>query len=517
MKKTRFDQLIILLVVVRLIFYLKDLIRWNFYLWGDNAIYAILAKRFMVFDFWNAFHPYWNPGFPIATIPYYLLTHSWEASQILVSITACILLAVVTYWFLGKYSSLLGFLAAFVILFSASFYKVVFYEGISELLYILFMCLGIFHGWFAISKNSLKSLLIASVFFGLALLTRSDIMIVFASYITLYVLLKRTKKSIVYAILSVGAFAAIVSPYIYFQSRQIGKFTISGKYAFYGTGPYYALEKDRNTTMAQDVWAVDFVDYHSPYYDPSRAKSLMLKFLKNGTLYNNFKDGIVGGFRILAKNNSDNFFIVGSPFLSLIGLVVGTIDNKFRKFTLYLFVFWIASLVWVALFMQAYYRYLTYSLPYIVYLESLALYALWNFVKNKKGVKIASLLLLLILCAIYFKNIDFQEKEKLVKRSDYHEQKTIGEYLKTHEIYLFMGRREGMSLYSGAKLVYMPSSTPEEIIDYMKKWRVEYLVVDPNEVGYAYVAPIADPRFNDKDLSLVKEFEDGILLWKLNL
>ena len=83
--------LVSIFAFMRGIYYYNYLLGREVYLKYDEAIYAILSQRFLNGDFFSAFNPYWNSGFSLVTVPFYLLIGSWETAQILVSITAHLL------------------------------------------------------------------------------------------------------------------------------------------------------------------------------------------------------------------------------------------------------------------------------------------------------------------------------------------------------------------------------------------------------------------------------------------
>lgn len=78
-------------------------------------------------------------------------------------------------------------------------------------------------------------------------------------------------------------------------------------------------------------------------------------------------------------------------------------------------------------------------------------------------------------------------------------------------------RHEAIGFYSNAENIYIPVAAPEEIIRYLKDWGVEYLIIRPGDAGYDFVRPITRKDFLHPDLTLVKEFNDQTIVWKVNL
>lgn len=174
--KTEMLAVFILLGMVALRAYLyRGFAQIEYYLKYDEAIYAMLSQKFLNGDFELAFHPYWNAGFSLATIPFYLLTKSWEAAQVLVSEYSHLTLIFVMYFTLRKFSIPLALLTAFFAAFSPTFSKLVTGGGVTEPLYLVLFWLAIFFGWQAINTRKLLKFGISGLFFGFAYLTRTEI------------------------------------------------------------------------------------------------------------------------------------------------------------------------------------------------------------------------------------------------------------------------------------------------------------------------------------------------------
>lgn len=138
-----------------------------YYFKYDEAIYALVSQKFLAGDFNLALHPYWNSGFPLITIPFYLITHSWESSQILVSITSHILLVLVMYLTIRKISLPLSLVASFFAAFSPSFTKLVTAGGVTEPFYVLLFWLAIYFGWQGVTTKKIIHYTFAGIFLDL--------------------------------------------------------------------------------------------------------------------------------------------------------------------------------------------------------------------------------------------------------------------------------------------------------------------------------------------------------------
>jgi hypothetical protein len=161
---------------------------WQISFYSDEAIYAMLSERFLSGDFLNAFNPYWNPGFPLMTIPFYLITHQWETAQILVSITANILLIFVLFFTLRKISIVWAIAASFIAAFSPTLNKLSFVWGTTESLYILILWLSVYFGWESIITKKIRNYILAGTFFGLAYFVRTDAVFTLIVFLTFLIL-----------------------------------------------------------------------------------------------------------------------------------------------------------------------------------------------------------------------------------------------------------------------------------------------------------------------------------------
>lgn len=586
---------VVVLILLKLVIYQNFFLGREAYFFSDDAIYATLAERFLKGDFRHGFHPYWSPGFPLATIPFYLVSGSWEKAQFLVSVFSATALIFVLFWFFKRYSLFFAFTVAFITAFSVSLQQLVMSGGMTEPLYLLLLWLGISFSWLALNSSKIRYFTFAGIFFGLAYLTRTETIAIFALFIFIallsFILKKRDRLKILNKISVVSLFAGLAVyfyfpltrlvkfttfdfsifntslgfvfslpfltigllgipfevkkigslhilknifpkigtvlalfllvnlPYIIFISIELGRPTLSGKYAYVGTGPYYALEIDRMTTMAQDIWSTDYIDYSSPYFNPKRATDFLLKSFNSGSMMQHAKKYFFESLQWYKSENSNNFFAGYGLYMAFAGFAFGILSRKFRMLTIYFTLLWLAGLSWVILFMGASYRYLVYAFPFFFYLQALAIYS--TGLLTLRADKLPGVLMIILpgflLGNFFMKNVDPSFFTSIQFTGGSKDHKMIGDFIKSQNIDVLGGRIEAIPFYAKAKLVYMPSSPPDDIVRYMKVWGVEYLLVRPPEVGYDFVAPIANPKFKHPDLSVFKRFDDGSLIWHINL
>lgn len=224
---------IFIIITLRIVLY-RGLPDIEYYLGYDDAIYALLSQKFLSGEFNLAFHPYWNAGFPLITIPFYLVTGSWESSQILVSITSHILLVLVMYLSLRRISLAVSLLTAFFTAFSPSFTKLVTAGGITEPFYVLLFWLAVYFGWQIVTNGKmdhrpsvLKAAVFAGLFFGLAYLTRTEVIYTFSVFL-LFLALSVFLRLKTFPSISKVTFLSLAGAslaYLYLPLTRLSKFT----------------------------------------------------------------------------------------------------------------------------------------------------------------------------------------------------------------------------------------------------------------------------------------------------
>ena len=562
------------------------------YFYSDDAICAALSNRFFHGDFSGAFNPYWNSGFSLISIPFYLITHQWESAQFLVSATSSTLLIFAVYFSLKKFSKIWAVLASFITASSPALVKLTNVLGTTEPFYILELWLAVYFGWEALQSKHTKYYCLTGIFFGLAYLTRTEAMYSFLVYLLLAFLtavLKIRKKIVIknkftalsllagilaysffpianfgrfiilrfsifkstrgiyfglvfFVIAVMGAifekkavklkvllkqitpkmalavlfFLIINLPYMIAISSELGKLTFSGKYAFVGSAHPFTPERDRLTTWAQEIWSIDYPNYHSPYYDSSRVGPILWKSLDTGLEF--LPKKIAYNLDFFAHKN---LFTDFEAVLTIFGFLAGLLISRYRMFTIYLSLVWFGAFVAVSYFMDSADRYVAFSLPFFYCSQALLLAGLGRFL-GKFHKFLLPLTVSVAVIVIFQQNINIKTFIQTQSYGRNLDQKIIGDYLKSQNIKLFMGRTEGLGFYSDARMIYIPAAPPEVVIAFAKAWGVEYIVSRPIESSWYYMRPLVDPGFANPDLKLIKRFGDdtpvgGTIIWKVIL
>lgn len=564
--------LAILLMTIVTVHYLKVLLKFDYYFYSDEAIYAILSERFLKGDLLNAFNPYWNSGFPVFTIPFYFITKTWENAQLLLSIVSSILLIPVIYFLLRRFSKSVALVASFITAFSIVQEKLIFWWGATEPLYVLLYWVSLAFAWRALTKKTIKSYLLAGIFFGITYFVRTEVIFAFTLFIFLVIssyFLKRkpidrhifsrfrkfllvaaiavylrfkSERGIFFAliigiiflisflykpifstfkmkfralglrlIVLIGAFLIVNLPYTAAISMQLQKPTLSGKYAYYLAGHPFKLEPRRYATFAQEVWSIDYPNFQSPFYD---SQDMMKKLWKN--LDNSLEATRKKINTNLSYYGFDNMFSNKTVLLAGLGILLVFLYPGLVPFILFLAITWAGNFFYISFFMEVGFRYLAFSYPILYILQAIAVVALGNLLA--KRYKALFPLTLLVFAVLYLRqniySYNYMNPPRVIRNQD---QKVIGEWLKDNNINLFLGRTEGVQFYANAKMVYLPAAPPEIIVDYARAWGVEYILARPVETSWDYMRAIASPEYSHPDLTLVHSFDDRSLVWKVNL
>ncbi len=564
--------LVILFMAVVAVRYLKVLGAMEYYFYSDEAIYAMLSERFLRGDFLNAFNPYWNSGFALFTIPFYFVTKNWETAQFLLSIVSSIALIPIIYLTLRGYSKWVALLASFVTAFSAAQEKLIFWWGITEPLYVLLYWVSLALAWRALRKSTVKNFFLAGLSFGVTYFVRTEVVFAFALFVLLVIgsfFLKRKpfdthifsnfRIIILFAItvaylyfksargnffalllliifflsllykpnlsefkvkykalgsrlfILLSAFLIINLPYIAAISVQLGKPTLSGKYAYYMAGHPFKLEPRRYTTFAQEVWSVDYPNFQSPFYDSQDMMKALWKNLDNSLEATWKKVNTNLGFY-----GFDNMFSNKTILLVGLGIFLVFLNPGLVSFILFILLTWMGNFFYISFFMEVAFRYLAFSYPILYISQAIAVVVVGRLLGKRW--KLFLPLTLLVFGLIYLsQNIDvknYMTTPKILRNVD---QKKIGEWLKDNNINLFLGRTEGLQFYANAKMVYLPAAPPEIIVDYAKAWGVEYILARPQETSWDYMREIANPKYQHPDIELIHAFDEGSLVWKVAL
>lgn len=577
--------------------YLQHYLGWRVNLGYDEAIYAIFSQRFLRGDFIHAFHPYWNPGFPLASIPFYFITRKWELAQIMLSMTSHLLLIFATYFTIRFFSNFLAILTAFLVAFSPTLSKLTLAWGFTEPIYILFYWIAAYMGFRALDSKRFLYYSLAGLFFGLAFLVRTEalfalivfLVISFLSFvyryknkfwlkiinkltffgllmvplpyiyfiisqlskpkavtlqlfrppshiITLTVvlvaftclglffswnkknLITQLKSSLPRIFICVILFLIVNLPYLLTISIQLGKPTISGKDAYARSGHPFSLESDRFTTWAQEIWSIDYPNYHSPFYQSGETFKLYLKRIE--TSLDAFWKSALHYLQLYGHNNT---FTQKDIYLFWFGFIASLFFKKLSRFSHYLLSLWVFNFFIIAQFMGDTNRYLAFSFPMILLGQSVGIWVislgLSNILSkinlNRNVMKV--IVLVLFMTAYFRSNVDLSNFTTIQVKERHSDQKIIADWLKSQNISLIMARTEGLQFYADAKMIYLPAATPEQIVDYAKAWGVEYIVARPAEASWDYMIEIVNPSYSHPDLTLIHSFDEGTLIWKVKL
>lgn len=573
--------LIFIFAFLRGFFYLNFLDGREVYLRNDDAIYAILSSRFLTDNFLSGFHPYWNPGFSLATIPFYLITSSWETAQILVSMTSHIILIFVIYFTLRKISKVLALTTSFLVAFSPSFSKMVVPWGITEPLYTLLFWLAIYFGWQSLQNKKIKTYAIAGLFFGLAYLTRTEAIYTLVIFLIIafgYSIFSWRGSKFSWKIFfnptSIIFVIFAITSYLLLPKTISGQFTVGMFFAsLFLLLAFFQLLIERNKVSLflvlkqviprVGVLLILFLLVNLPYIIAISIKldrptfSGKYAIIKSGYAFTPEKDRLTTWAQDIWSVDFPNYsspiydptdvipiiwkkldISLEAAFKNLFTYInFYRNDNIFSNALVYLTLFgFIAAIflrrlcffaiylgvIWLVSFAAIIYFFES-AIRYLAF--SLPFFYLMQSLGiitilkffTKRSKHLLSLFMIVFFIIFFSKNIDNNKLSSIKKTGINSDQKIIAEYLKSQGVNLVMARTEGIGLYANAKIVYVPAATPQTIVKFAKAWGVEYLIARPDESSWSYMRSIINPNLNNPDLILRYQFDDGTIVWNVKL
>ena len=460
---------------------------YTFY--SDDAIYVMLAKFWSEGNWQKAFHPTWPPLYPTLTAVFSYFTPDWETAARLVALLAGISLIIPLFFLLKKTTS---FWIAVSFVLSLSLFTpllIMSLMALSDSLAVLLIISGIVATFFGLINlpnfNGIKLLLLGSFFFGLVYLTRAEGTMFFfltTIYLVIYFLIKRQVKLLVKIIFPfIVIFLLTVSPYVITTRMQIGEWSLSQKFsAQIQQGHAFALNS-RGTTWAQEVTSAKSPNYQSPYF--KRGSEFVIDHLY--TLLYQYSPKL---------QKWEKVFLSIFPLWSIILMLVGII-SLFKKpffWSVFYLVFIIATTIPITVFSTPIQdvRYLAWTIPLFLYFFYLGV----RQVVRKKFVAIFAFLWVLFFPGVSI-NYLINPREIAVdfgRSYDMNELRVVGLWIKSHSPHSnprVMLRHEGVENYAQGETIYMPQIPLEEMLNYAKRNKVDYVVAWENELA-------ADPNLS---------------------
>lgn len=458
------------------------LLNSSYTFYSDDAIYAILARSWLEGKWQYVFHPTWPPLYPALSAAVGLVITSFENALRITSLIFGTALIIPLFFLLKRTLSLaqaISFcvaLSLFIPLLTMSLLP------LSDSLAVFLVVSGLVAVYFSFpfgGQPKQRLLLLASFFFGLVYLTRTEgTMFFFLTliYLVICMLRFRTRGYLLTVLLFVVVFILTISPYVVASRVQIGEWSLSPKFsAQIQQGHSFALNK-RGTTWAQEVTSPKNPDFASPYF-------------RNGTGYLLERLNIFLRLYPEKQEKWQSVFLSAFSVWAIPFIIVGLgslLKTRFKWSVLYL-VFILFAAVPVTIFSTPVHdiRYLAWVIPFLLYF----FYAGINAVARKKT--IAAVLSFGIVLTFPGVNLDNLIDPKAVaenfsRTSNKSELRDAGVWIKentSNRIPRIMMRHEGVEFYSGGETVYMPQVGYDELLGYAKKQDVDYIIAWGEELA----------------------------------
>lgn len=458
------------------------LLNSSYTFYSDDAIYAILARSWVLGEWQYIFHPTWPPLYPGLSAITALAVPGFENALRLTSLIFGTAI-VVPLFFLLRHTSLQPLAISFSIA-VALFTSVLTMSllPLSDSLAVFLIISGLVSVFFTFSLNDryrLKLLILGSVCFGLVYLTRTEGTMFF--FLTLIYLLSqvlriRTKKYFLTVLLFIAVFIIAISPYIIASRVQIGEWSLSPKFsAQIQQGHAFALNKD-GTTWAQEATSAKSPNYKSPYF-------------KNGT---NFLLERLYYFMHLYPEKQLKWQAV---FLSIFPIwiiplillgIFSILKGRLRWGAAYLAFIMVAAIP-ITIFSTPVHdiRYLVWTIPLFLYFFYMGIF---KVVKKGWVAAILALCMVLIFPGVSINNLVNPKSiaANFSKQFDRSELKDVGLWIKNYapgSVPKVMMRHEGVEFYSGGEIIYMPQVNYNGMLEYARRNSVGFLVAWDEELA----------------------------------
>jgi 4-amino-4-deoxy-L-arabinose transferase-like glycosyltransferase len=477
------------------------LMQWRFAIGFDEPHYLQLGAAAALYGWENILHPYWPPMYPVLVAAMSIFSNDFELIGRLANIFSGTATLIPVYFLakelFGKRTALVA--ALLLALFPDIAFKST--DALSESCYTLFSMSGIALGWFALSRRSSISGLLAGVFWGMAYLAKPEglgYVAVFLGVAVLWLLRDwlrhKNLAALKVALLAVAGTILLAAPYIFYLKQATGEWTISGKYKVnrYDVTSINRLLPD-NSKSPLDMayhWGT-FQEYQPETYagNDGRArgiKSLAVKFAEN--IYKILRYSIAG--------------VLSGPMFLLLGLGLFSGPEALLKIRmqLYLLAFIVFYWLMVIPFFHINERYFAPLLPLAfvwiakgVFVLSGAFKGVFERLSSKRfahsGSKYGNIVAASLLVVFSF----LPEMAKVIGRDrisnefwdDAVELKEAGEWLKANTAAsapVLMSYNKAVDFYAGQydirKTTTFSFDPVDRIVKYAQLREVDYLVVN---------------------------------------
>ena len=474
----------VLALIIRLFF-----LRYEYVLSPDGVYYAILGKNMVSGNLKDGFSTYWPPLYPLLVGLSSLIFQDLELAGSFVSVLAGSLLVIPVYLLIrnsyGKDAAYVG--ASLTVVYpSLISYST---KLLTEPTYTLFFMMGILVGWTALSKGRRSAFLLTGLAFGACYLIRPEaigymgLMMLLTISTGLYRKQLTIKKILCNNLILILSFAILALPYLFYIHQETGRWTISEKFsANFGGVPLFTLSEDKSTTLADRLYGGSHsTDEHSDTglkLNPSESINLNLSEI----MINSIK-GLKYHYEAAIPKTFPVFFII----LSAIGLFrTGWLQERASRES-YLLLFFISTIIGYSMTIPNP-RYLVPQLPILIYWAANGIIELENWfietLKHLKSINLAKdrrIIRAFIVAVVLFTlmpGITYPMRGNKLDQPI--EQKHAALWIKDHSnsVPLIMSTGPWAAFYAGGKHLYLPDDKYSVVIEYARRKKVNYIVID---------------------------------------
>lgn len=468
--------LFVVSVFIKYIF--PQVINFKGNLWSDDANYMSMARSIKEGNYLRAFHPHWPPFYPFLSFLLEKLTQNWYAAAVSTSVLANCFLVVPIFFLTKKLSNRLFAVLSSFFVFTFFPINLFSFKPLTESLYICLTWLSLSLGVYSLDTKKHILPILTGLSFALVALTRSEGILIFASFFAIYTTISIIKKNLTPLII-LFSFLAIYAPYQIILTNKYGRNVSAAKaIVYFKMNSQIQLNSNKTSTFAQDIYSLDTFNVNSEFLNFDLTSYLKTHYpiiIKDWGTRNN----------LLVKDFLSETLPVPQAILVGLGLAFLVFQSVKKPTTLLIFSLAI-GIVFTMLFAPSFdKRYTAVILPSIPILFTLGIYFLTTVIKDK-----AFKFILLSPILIYFiitngKNYYSSYKDLSLNLIEKQDVRNNPEFIKLLKGKTVMLVHEGYAFNSESKIIYTPLIIElKDLVDYANKWKVDYLIATPEDIPY---------------------------------
>lgn len=496
---------ILLVGIILLAFLIRLVIPKDQPLLQDGLFYAMLGKQLIAGHFAEGLSAYWPPLYPALIGLFSLVFRDLEVAGVVVSVIAGSLVVVPTYFLsLELYGKKTAAWAALLVGISPALISVSTRIQV-ESTYTLFFITAIYLGLGAVKGKIAKSFT-AGLAFGACYLLKPEaiayvglmLILIYAGRFVSFISFSRITGN---ALLFLLGFVLLAAPYLIYIHQTTHHWVISEKLVHLSeTYEWRKLDESKQGTLADKVW-----EGRSEISEPSK-KGFDVKLS-----YAHFAKKMAGGLIPVITRTVKLLPKLLIPFL-LLGLITGwSRERAFKELFVVLFI--VSTLFGYAFIPIT--RYLLPILPLLlcwiakgivefeeVFTKLVQKY--WRPSLVTSNVRWGAIAIIIAIFAITtVPSLIYQFRNS--GRGLYWEQKQVAEWIKENSAKppLILSTKNWPTFYAGGEHLFTPDETYPVIIDYAKRKKVDFLVVEEEPIDVTPNLKFLLNKDNTAELSLV--------------